>query len=87
MLQQVLSLVAEGNVVTQKGLADILGVSEPLIQQMLTQLVRQGYLEEDALCSDGCAGCAARAACGTERHLRMWTLTQKGERAIGRTGA
>lgn len=67
---------------TQRELAQALGVSEPLLGQMISQLVARGYLVENALCSDGCRGCALKKACGTDRGLRIWTLTPKGERAL-----
>lgn len=82
MLTRVLEAMKAGEARTQRDLAVALGVSEPLLDQMILQLVARGYLMEDALCGDGCEGCALKKACGTDRALRIWTLTPKGERAL-----
>lgn len=83
MLQQLLRAMVSGEAKTQQELARALGVTEGLVAQMVAQLVAQGYLGEAALCSDGCEGCSLKAACGTDRALRLWTVTEKGRRAAG----
>ncbi len=82
MLQRLLALIAEGEVRTQRGLADALGVTEPLVVQMIDQLTSQGYLAMADSCGGGCDGCALAAACGAQHHLRLWNLTEKGRRAL-----
>jgi len=82
MLQQLLVLIAEGEVRTQRGLAEALGVSEALVLQMIDQLTSQGYLAMADSCGSGCEGCGLAAACGAQHHLRLWTLAEKGRRAI-----
>lgn len=82
MLQRVLELMAEGEAASQKDLARALDVGEPLLAQMIEQLASGGYLAEAALCNAGCEGCPLKPACGSDRHLRVWRLTEKGRRAL-----
>jgi len=84
MLQRILQAIVKGEAVSQQGLARVLGVTEGLVAPMVQQLVAQGYLTEAALCGDGCDGCGLQAACGSDRALRLWTVTEKGRRAAGR---
>ncbi len=83
MLQEILVLMAEDSVARQDELAERLGVSDVLVSEMMAQLARQGYLTEAELCGaeGGCDGCALAQGCGTQRVLRLWTLTEKGLRA------
>jgi predicted ArsR family transcriptional regulator len=81
MLQQLLSSILEGQAGTQRQLAQRFEVPEALVVQMIDQLVARGYLKEATLCAEGCHGCARQAACGSDRKLRLWSLTDKGRRA------
>lgn len=83
MLKQILKVMATGEVQTQTDLAAVLDVPEPLLSQMIVQLSSQGYLTQAAMCSDGCDGCALHMSCDPDRGLRIWTLTEKGQRAAG----
>ena len=85
MLQQILALMAEAEVARQDELAERLGVTDALVSEMMAQLERQGYLTEAELCGAdaGCQGCALAQGCGAQRVLRLWTLTEKGMRAVG----
>jgi hypothetical protein len=78
MLKRILTLIASGEVTTQDDLLRALGVPEVLLTQMVEQLVAQGYLTQDALCVEACDGCSLQVRCGSDRHLRVWTLTEKG---------
>jgi len=82
MLKQVLAVMAEGVVRTQGELATAVGVSLPLMSEMVVQLAVQGYLEEGTMCADTCDGCALHVTCDEDRSLQMWTLTEKGRRAV-----
>ena len=82
MLQRILKLMASGEAMTQRDLAKELDVPEPLVSQMVDQLVRRGYLREGNECAVGCDGCRLQAACGTLESLHLWTLTDKGRRAV-----
>ena len=89
MLHRILTLILSGRAATQVQLAQLLDVSESLVAQMVDQLVANGYLEEAVLCAAGCQGCSLEAACGSSgdpqdksRDLRLWSLTEKGRRAV-----
>jgi DNA-binding IscR family transcriptional regulator len=84
MLQQILTAMAHGDVTTQQDLARRLDVPEPMISQMVGQLVQQGYLREGEPCAAGCEGCRLKPACGELEAFHVWTLTEKGRRAVQR---
>ena len=57
-----------------------LAVPTPLVEQMLTQLVDNGYLTAPEACA-GCSlvqACAAGSGARPGGGLRFWTLTAKG---------
>jgi len=75
MLEQLLALLSTGSLMSTAQLARHLGVGLVLVEQMLADLVRAGYLQEvPATCSTGCGICASRAACARPR---MWMHTAK----------
>ena len=86
MLNRLLRLIANSDgLVTTAGLARELKVSDELLSPMLEMLVAQGYL--NAVQTDcqrsHCGGCSASEACSSSlRSLRLWTLTEKGERIV-----
>ncbi|HOT93103.1 MAG TPA: winged helix-turn-helix transcriptional regulator [Anaerolineae bacterium] len=82
MLKALLQLIKSGDPRTPQELAEALGTSVPLIEQMIAQLTEAGYLSVAELCGDGCDHCALASACrarpGT---VHFWTLTPKGVNA------
>ena len=82
MLERLLSSIAEGGLHSYDGLAQELGVPRPLLEVMIEDLARRGYLRAAGGACDGCAGCGmASGPCG-----RLWTLTGKGIRDSLRSG-
>jgi hypothetical protein len=81
MLKRILELMASGEATTQGDLVRALQVPEPLLAQMVEQLAEQGYLTEGALCVEACEGCSLNMRCGSDRQLRVWTLTERGKQA------
>jgi hypothetical protein len=84
MLERLLSLVAEGGVHSYEDLTKELSVSEPLLEAMLEDLARLGYLRA---VNDGCEGqCQAcpMGGCSISGAGRLWTLSAKGARAANR---
>lgn len=82
MLEKLLRLVAQGGLHSYDELAARLGVPRPLLEMMLEDLARRGYLRP---AGDGCAAsCAAcgRADCGSAGRgpagCALWVLTAKG---------
>jgi len=84
MLKALLRELGNGTQVqTPEDLADTLGVTPPLVEDMIHRLAQQGYLTESAQCSDGCKGCPLKSGCGgRQQNVRFWTLTPKAERLL-----
>jgi len=82
MLQELIRAIAEGQAHSQIELAGRLGVSEGLVEQMLEDLVRMGYLTPlEAGCASQCAACPLAKICIVGRPRRAWVLTEKGQKA------
>ena len=80
MLERLLSLVGQGGVHSYTDLARQLDVSEDLLEQMLQDLARMGYLRPVADgCEAHCAGCPMVGTCAIGGPTRVWTLTEKGD--------
>lgn len=84
MLRQVLKAFGEDDVLSTSSLAVKAGVHEILLLQMLGELVRLGYLEENADYSTSCAGCDQAVSCkpSNAHPQRLWTLSPKGQRLL-----
>ncbi len=87
MLEKLLAMLRRGNVYSYADLARELGVSEALLEGMLENLARLGYLRlvsnPPAGCEPAgefCRKCAMKGACAVGGQGRVWTLTQKGSR-------
>lgn len=76
LLEQLLGLVADGGLSTCAELARSLSVSRSLLEAMLEELARLGYLRRVA---SGCAGHCA--GCSVAGRGRAWALTEAGARA------
>ncbi len=84
MIEQLLLMVAEGGLHSYEELAKRLSISVPLLETMLENLARLGYLRPvDSDCGMHCAGCSV-SACSISGPGRLWTLTEKGTRAAAR---
>ncbi len=87
MLEQLLDLLATGGVHTPGELAARLGVSDGLLDQMLADLSRMGYLRQvgDMACSPSpdapsgrCGGCRLAEACAAGKSGgRVWALSDR----------
>jgi hypothetical protein len=87
MLEELLEWLAEGGVHTRSELAVRLGITESLLDQMLDDLARMGYLcplqdqgSSTAACDSAshCAGCPLAGACAVSMAGgRTWALTDK----------
>ncbi|MDH4137534.1 MAG: FeoC-like transcriptional regulator [Anaerolineae bacterium] len=76
MLERLLSLLGQGGVHSYADLARQLDVSEELLEQMLQDLARMGYLRPVANgCEAHCAGCTLAETCAIGGPTRVWTLT------------
>ena len=84
MLDNLLRILREGSAYTYGDLAVRLGVSEVMIEDMLENLARLGYLRPMAqACESHCASCHMSGACAVGAPGRIWVLTEKGGRTPG----
>jgi DNA-binding IscR family transcriptional regulator len=85
VLERLLNMVGEGGVHSYSELATSLGVSGQLLEQMVKDLVRLGYLEPvGGGCSSACAECSMGDLCAIGGQGQAWTLTEKGSRAAAK---
>jgi hypothetical protein len=84
MLEKLLQLVATGGVHSYEDLSEQLGISQPLLEAMLEDLARLGYLYTvDDRCEGHCAGCSM-GSCSVTGPGRLWALTERGSLAADR---
>ncbi|MEN8688189.1 MAG: FeoC-like transcriptional regulator [Desulfuromonadales bacterium] len=87
MLEILLRIVASKGTECSAELARKLGVSHTLMENMLDELVRQGYLKAVVgECSVPCERCPMHAACLFGRQARIWALSGKGESLLAKRG-
>lgn len=76
LMQELLDIVSEENLATPALLARRLNVSQGLVELMLADLERAGYLRTVADDGSRCAGCGLRQTCHTPEP-RLWVRTGK----------
>jgi DNA-binding IclR family transcriptional regulator len=81
MLMHLLALISRGGIQQPSELAAELGVPLSLLEAMLADLGRMGYLRSMA---DACRHCSAGCALAVAAGSPAWTLTAKGRRMVGR---
>ncbi len=84
MLEHLLQVLQWGGVQTPGSLARELGVSLALVEMMLADLERRGYVAQVGTCGEVCAGCALAQGCAGGKP-RLWTV--QAVAAAGRGGA
>ena len=75
LLQQLLNVVAEESLATPALLARRLNVSQGLVELMLADLERTGYLRAVTGDCKGCAGCGLQQTCSPRP--RLWIRTDR----------
>ncbi len=84
MLEQLLHLIARGGVHSYQDLAHSLAISHPLLEALLEELGRFGYLRMvGSGCNGNCTACSA-GACAVTGPGKLWVLTTKGAAAARR---
>ena len=86
VLKRLLRLVAKGGVHSYATLAGQLGVSTGLLEQMLRDLARMGYIAPvgGACDTSQCHHCPLGGSCATDTQGNVWVLTAKGAQAAAR---
>ena len=78
MLEQILKQLQQGDSTSVPDLARQLNVSERLVEQMLAELVRLGYLRPVDTCNQqACTGCPQKTSCGFHRPLQAWVVVKE----------
>jgi hypothetical protein len=86
LLHDLLARLANGGIYTLAQLAGELRLDQGLLEQMLSDLERAGYVRlATSCCSSECAHCASREHCQSAPARRIWTVTPRGLRAIDAT--
>jgi hypothetical protein len=84
MMERLLELVGEGGVHSYKDLTRELSISQSLLEAMLADLARLGYLRAvNQGCNEKCSACPI-GRCAVIGRGRLWTLTEKGSAATAR---
>jgi hypothetical protein len=84
MLKDLLKLVAEGGIHSYEDLTRRLSISQPLLEAMLEDLARLGYLRPvNEGCEEHCSACPI-GRCSVAGPGHLWSLTEKGARAATR---
>jgi hypothetical protein len=74
MLEQLLVIMRQGGVQTTESLARQLGATPGLVEAMLDDLERRGYVAQSGDCGDGCAGCDLARGCSKQGGQKLWTV-------------
>ena len=72
-----------GGIQSVDDLAQTLGVSPQLLRTMLDDLTRRGYLQPLVTgCTQPCISCPLSGYCQLKARQNIWSLTEKGRRAL-----
>lgn len=79
MLEQLLNILHQGGSHTVAGLAQKLGTSPTMVEVMLEDLTRRGYLQTIGdRCTSECEHCPFGSGCTVAGAKQVWSLTGKG---------
>lgn len=86
MLNKLLELLQSGGTHRVADLARALDATPELVEAMLDDLMRMGYLRQiGGECGRSCAGCSLAGLCAAGDRGRVWGLTERGANADVRT--
>lgn len=80
MLKEVLRLMDESGALLKSKMARDLNISENILEDLIEQLIRMKYLQEDLgspTCETKCSGCSL-SSCNTTP-VKMYKISQKGK--------
>jgi predicted ArsR family transcriptional regulator len=84
MLNKLLELLRTGGTHQVADLAHKLESTPPLVEMMLEDLARMGYLKQvNGECAGQCSACSLAGLCTTGEGKRVWTLTEKEHKTAG----
>ena len=87
MLNRLLELMRVGSTHRVAELARKLDTTPALVEAMMGDLVRMGYLRRmGGDCHERCAGCSLARSCTAGTGGQAWVLTERGEGSPGAQG-
>lgn len=82
LIECLLARMMGGQSMSLEELVHDLEIGRELLEQMLWDLERGGYIQVQHTCRDGCQKCAYRGACHAAPGGRIWVVTEKGRRSV-----
>ncbi len=76
MLEKLMEILRAGGTHRVSDLARALDTTPELVEMMLEDLTRAGYVKPVAACSEACAACPLADACIPAQPGKAWSLTQ-----------
>lgn len=78
MLRRLIEAVARGGTGDTRELAAELGASQAVVEAMMDELARRGYVERASECLPSCGECPASGICASRGSGGIWILTRTG---------
>lgn len=75
MMERLLGILRQGGTQTMESLARQLGVTPGLVEAMLADLERRGYVAQAGDCGEGCSGCDLAQGCSKQGGQKLWTVS------------
>ncbi len=84
MILELLREIARPGPKSNMDLGRHLGVSEAMIEELLSDLQTRGYLQRQEICATGCSICThiCSFAGSNSAPMVFWEITEKGKRAL-----
>lgn len=86
MLIEVLRQLESPGVKSLQGISSELGISIPMLEQLLSDLERRDYIKRIEMCGSGCSSCghACPFSGGNSVSIATWETTEKGVKLLKR---
>jgi len=82
MIKKTLTILSKMPYLSIKGLSDKLDVSPGMVEALLEDMKRLGYIKEEQ-CDSSCSSCQLATFCSGESNgIIYWQITEKGKKAI-----
>lgn len=89
MMMKILKRLAKGGLYSNKIVARELGTDEGMVEQMILQLERLGYITKDSMNSGSGCACSScsdkkKSCCSGNNNVNidLWKLAEKGKAAV-----
>ncbi|MFP4462158.1 MAG: FeoC-like transcriptional regulator [Thermotogota bacterium] len=82
MFKEIIQVISKSPYLSKKDIAKQLKIEENLIDQILMDLIRMGYLKKE-VCDSSCNACPVSNFCAkTDTEIEYWEITEKGYQLI-----